>query len=77
VAVFVNSLRFLHTHADTTQNLIHPSAWRDCLESSWTGRIARLLVARSAQKGAFSPRCASSSDHEMEPVRSFQTVSGR
>src|SRR5215212_4005485 len=28
---------------------------RDCLESSWTGRIARLSVARSAEKGVLLP----------------------
>jgi hypothetical protein len=28
---------------------------RDCLESSWMGRIARLSVARSAEKGTLSP----------------------
>src|SRR5829696_3523119 len=39
--------------------------------------MARFLVARSAQKGAISHRCASSRSHEMEPVRSFQTVSPR
>jgi hypothetical protein len=35
----------------TSEN--YPS--RDCLESSRTGRIARLSVARSAEKGALSP----------------------
>jgi hypothetical protein len=34
---------------------IHASAWRECLENSWTGRIARLSAARSAEKGALSP----------------------
>jgi hypothetical protein len=34
--------------------LIHPSAWRDCLESSWTGWIARLLLARGAEKETFT-----------------------
>jgi hypothetical protein len=28
---------------------------RDCLESSWTGRIACLSVARSTEKGTLSP----------------------
>ena len=28
---------------------------RDCLESSWTGWIARFLVARSVEKGALHP----------------------
>jgi hypothetical protein len=35
--------------------LIHPIAWRDCLENSWTDRIERLLVAQSVQKEAFRP----------------------
>jgi hypothetical protein len=48
---------------------------RDCLESSWTGWIARFLVARSVEKGCLAPRFAGSWDHEMEPLRSFQTVS--
>jgi hypothetical protein len=39
----------------TVSCLIHRSAWRDCLESSWMGRIARLSVARSAEKGTLSP----------------------
>jgi hypothetical protein len=50
---------------------------RDCLESRCAGRMARSLVARSAQKGAISHRSAGSRGHEMKPVRSFQTVSPR
>ena len=30
------------------------SAWRDCLESRWTGRIARLWPARSAKMRPFT-----------------------
>src|SRR5215213_6758005 len=48
---------------------------RDCLETSWTGRIACFLAVRSTQKGVVSHRCARSRDHEKEPSRSFQTVS--
>jgi hypothetical protein len=51
------------------------SVVRDCLESSWTGRMARLSGAPSAQEGAFLSRFAGSWDHVMKPVRSFQTVS--
>jgi hypothetical protein len=53
------------------------SSSRDCLESSWTGRIARLSGAPSPQEGTFSSRFAGSWDHVMKPVRSFQTVSRR
>ncbi len=42
---------FMPSKQRTSENT--PS--RDCLESSWTGRIARLSVARSAEKGTLSP----------------------
>src|SRR5215212_10850499 len=45
------------------------------LESRWAGSIARLLLTRSAEKETFHPRSAGSRDHELEPLRSFQTVS--
>ena len=48
---------------------------RDCLESGCTGRA--FLVARSVQNGAPLRRSADSWDPVMEPIRSFQTVSGR
>ena len=34
--------------------LIHRSAWRDCLENSWQGRIGCFLVVQNVQEGAFS-----------------------
>lgn len=48
---------------------------RDCLEGNRTGRMARFLAARSAQRGTFSHRSAVLRDHEIEPVRRLQTVS--
>src|SRR5829696_1987012 len=44
---------------------------------SVNGSISRLLVARNTQNGAFSPYSAGSWYLLMEPIRSFQTVSGR
>src|SRR5215208_6003092 len=37
------------TNADFTRQ-----TWRDCLESSWTGCIARLLLARGAENETFT-----------------------
>jgi hypothetical protein len=53
------------------------SSSRDRLESRWAGWIARLLLTRSAENETFHPRSAGSRDHELEPLRSFQTVSPR
>src|SRR5215213_9307609 len=55
--------------------LIHRSAWRNCLENSWTGLDRMFFGCAKRRKGRLSPRSADSWDHKMEPIRIFQTVS--
>src|SRR5215210_80973 len=45
-------------HIPARMGPIHRSAWRDCLEPRYAGRIARFSVARSARNGALLPRSA-------------------
>jgi hypothetical protein len=53
------------------RRLIHRSAWRDCLESSRTGRTARLSVWPKVSKRASLIPSRRLVRPQMEPVRSF------
>src|SRR5215210_4797882 len=37
------------------EHVIHRSAWRNCLENSWTGLDRVFLVSQSRDKGALQP----------------------